>query len=40
MAQSETYYYGQGKVFLARRQANGKPGAFRWVGDVSACRWR
>ncbi|ATM05119.1 MULTISPECIES: hypothetical protein [Klebsiella/Raoultella group] len=36
MPQSETYYYGQGKVYLARRQANGKPGAFRWVGDVSA----
>lgn len=36
MAQLETYYYGQGKVFLARRQANGKPGAFRWIGDVSA----
>ena len=29
MAQLETYYYGQGKVFLARRLANGKPGAFR-----------
>ncbi|HGT4219287.1 TPA: hypothetical protein ACTYY8_001600 [Klebsiella michiganensis] len=36
MAQLETYYYGQGKVFLAPRQANGKPGAFRWIGDVSA----
>ncbi|EAS1642598.1 hypothetical protein DR46_12085 [Salmonella enterica] len=36
MQQTENYYYGQGKVFLARRQANGKPGAFRWVGDVSA----
>lgn len=30
------YYYGQGKVFLARRLANGRPGAMRWVGDVSA----
>lgn len=33
---SETYYYGQGKVFLARRLANGRPGAIRWIGDVSA----
>lgn len=30
------YYYGQGKVFLARRLANGRTGAMRWVGDVSA----
>jgi hypothetical protein len=36
MAQSETYYYGQGKVYLARRQANGQPGATRWIGDVSS----
>ena len=36
MAQSETYYYGQGKVYLARRLPNGKPGATRWIGDVSA----
>lgn len=33
---NETYYYGQGKVYLARRDNNGRPGAFRWVGDVSA----
>ncbi|MGM7653607.1 hypothetical protein [Serratia marcescens] len=32
---NETYYYGQGKVYLARRDENGRPGAFRWVGDVS-----
>ncbi|MCL6378691.1 hypothetical protein EXT57_15200 [Pectobacterium brasiliense] len=36
MAQPETYFYGQGKVFLAKRDANGKPKAWRWVGDVSA----
>lgn len=30
------YYYGQGKVFLARRLADGRAGAMRWVGDVSA----
>lgn len=34
--QVETYYYGQGKVFLARRLPNGRPGAWRWIGDVSA----
>ncbi|BEL82531.1 hypothetical protein SM12BL3_38380 [Serratia marcescens] len=33
---NETYYYGQGKVYLARRDENGRPGAWRWVGDVSA----
>lgn len=33
---SETYYYGQGKVYLSRRLANGKPAAIRWIGDVSA----
>lgn len=33
----ETYYYGQGRIFLAERDATtGVPGAFRWVGDVSA----
>ncbi|CAI0909459.1 phage tail tube protein [Serratia ficaria] len=32
---NETYYYGQGKVFLARRDNNGRPGSWRWVGDVS-----
>jgi hypothetical protein len=33
---SDDYYYGQGKVYLARRNANGRSGAMRWVGDVSA----
>ncbi|BEO27841.1 hypothetical protein GVN99_13755 [Serratia marcescens] len=33
---NEAYYYGQGKVYLARRDGNGRPGAWRWVGDVSA----
>ncbi|EIV2911563.1 TPA: hypothetical protein ACGD69_003366 [Serratia marcescens] len=33
---NETYYYGQGKVYLARRDESGHPGAWRWVGDVSA----
>lgn len=36
MAQPETYYYGQGRVYLAKRDANGKPKAWRWIGDVSA----
>lgn len=34
-AYSDDYYYGQGKVFLARRGANGRPGAWRWLGDAS-----
>lgn len=34
--QVENYYYGQGKVLLARRLPNGRPGPFRWIGDVSA----
>lgn len=32
---NETYYYGQGKVYLARRGDDGRPGAWRWLGDVS-----
>ncbi|HFE7520432.1 TPA: hypothetical protein ACGAD2_000900 [Salmonella enterica subsp. enterica serovar Newport] len=32
---NETYYYGQGKLYLAKRNASGRPGAYRWVGDVS-----
>ncbi|MBK5072575.1 hypothetical protein I2492_06070 [Budviciaceae bacterium CWB-B4] len=32
----ETYYYGQGKVFLAKRSELGQPLAWRWVGDVDA----
>lgn len=32
---NETYYYGQGKVYLARRDINGRAGAWRWLGDVS-----
>lgn len=36
MARQETYYYGQGKLYLARRDPYGKPLAWYWVGDVSA----
>ncbi|ECE2928239.1 hypothetical protein CDF14_07020 [Salmonella enterica] len=32
---NETYYYGQGKLYLAKRNTSGRPGAWRWVGDVS-----
>ncbi|MFZ6712974.1 hypothetical protein [Undibacterium sp. TC9W] len=28
------YYYGQGKVFLAKRDAAGNPLVLRWLGDV------
>ena len=35
MNKVETYAYGQGKVYLAPLNAGGKPGAYRWVGDVS-----
>jgi hypothetical protein len=33
---NETYYYGQGKLFIAPRTDDGRPGAWRWVGDVSS----
>ncbi|MFB5082477.1 hypothetical protein [Raoultella sp. C349492] len=36
MTTPETYYYGQGKVFLARRNAQGQALAMRWIGDVDA----
>ncbi|BEO02364.1 hypothetical protein SMQC13_00910 [Serratia marcescens] len=32
---NETYYYGQGKVFLSRRSSTEQSGRWRWVGDVS-----
>lgn len=35
MARQETYSYGQGKVYLARRGADGSAQNQRWVGDVS-----
>ncbi|MGP1066424.1 hypothetical protein ACJ8LR_21895 [Serratia sp. CY56810] len=31
---AETYYYGQGKVFLGRRNAQGQAVSLRWIGDV------
>lgn len=34
---TETYYYGQGRVSLALRDpSTGVPGAYEWIGDVSA----
>lgn len=30
------YYYGQGKLYLARRNSEGQALSWRWVGDVSA----
>lgn len=30
------YYYGQGKLYLARRNSAGQALPWRWVGDVSA----
>lgn len=37
MARQETYYYGQGKVFLAERDPiTGAPGVYRWIGDCDA----
>ena len=30
------YYYGQGKLYLARRNTAGQALSWRWVGDVSA----
>lgn len=35
MSTPETYYYGQGKVYLALRDPYGRALAQRWVGDVS-----
>lgn len=32
---NETYYYGQGKVYLARRLNDGSSLNWRWAGDVS-----
>lgn len=32
---NESFYYGQGKVYLAERDSGGRPLAQRWVGDVS-----
>lgn len=35
MQNKETYYYGQGRVFLSKRDQKGNPIDLRWVGDVS-----
>ncbi|MDP1980475.1 hypothetical protein [Undibacterium sp.] len=32
------YYLGKGKVFEAERDANGRPKALRWMGDVSSAK--
>lgn len=36
MAHIETYYYSQGKVYVARRDKDGQPIRWFWLGDVSA----
>lgn len=36
MTDDRPYFYGQGKVYLSRRNAAGQPLAARWVGDVSS----
>ena len=37
MQNPETYYYGQGRVSIALRDAiTGALGKWRWIGDVSA----
>lgn len=33
---NESYYYGQGRISIAKRGNDGKPGSFRFIGDVSA----
>jgi hypothetical protein len=33
---AETYYYGQGAVYLAERNEDGSAGPLYWIGDVSA----
>ncbi|MFZ6655664.1 hypothetical protein [Undibacterium sp. TJN19] len=33
-----TYLLGQGKVYIAKRDAFGNPKALRWLGDVSAAK--
>jgi hypothetical protein len=33
------YFLGQGKLYVAARDANGKPLAQRWLGDVSAAKF-
>lgn len=35
MAHGDNYYLGQGKLFIARRDSNGKAQVLRWLGDAS-----
>jgi hypothetical protein len=37
MSLNDTYFYGQGKVSVAIRNADGTRGPYLWAGDVSVC---
>lgn len=35
---SETYYLGQGKLYVADRDGSGNPGPFRYLGNMPGCK--